>query len=163
MKNFKLTILGVVTLLIALTLNFRHALDNYGISKNKLHVEVLAQSNGSGGSSSGGGDSSGGGSSSPKGPVNKTEIRCFGSTTTKITLYENGKTSNGWIVSGGAAVGYKAIGANFDAMYNKNNENGSGGQETSITISNWDFTAFKYLCTGQNSNNCNPFDPCPGF
>jgi len=65
MKNLKLTILGVITLLFALTLNFRHALDDYGISKNKLHVEVLAQSNSSGGGgSSGGGDSSGGGGSS---------------------------------------------------------------------------------------------------
>lgn len=52
MKNIKLTILGVMTLLFALTLNFRHALDDYGVLKNKLHVEVLAQSNNSGGSSS---------------------------------------------------------------------------------------------------------------
>ena len=65
MKNFKLTILGVVTLLFALTLNFRHALDDYGISKNKLHVEVLAQSNGTGG----GGTTGGGGSTSPNDPT----------------------------------------------------------------------------------------------
>lgn len=52
MKNIKLTILGVTTLLFALTLNFRHALDDYGVLKNKLHVEVLAQSNNSGGSGS---------------------------------------------------------------------------------------------------------------
>lgn len=53
MKNIKLTILGIVTLLFALTLNFSHALNNYGILNNKLHVEVLAQSNSGGGSGSG--------------------------------------------------------------------------------------------------------------
>jgi len=57
MKNIKLTILGVATLLFALTLNFRHAIDDYGISKNKLHVEVLAQTNDTGGDSTDGGDS----------------------------------------------------------------------------------------------------------
>ncbi len=63
MKKIYLTILGIATLLFALTLNFKHALDDYGIVDNKLHVEVLAQSNGSGGGDSSGGGSSGGGSS----------------------------------------------------------------------------------------------------
>jgi hypothetical protein len=57
MKNIKLTLLGAAALLIAVALNVRHALNDYGIKDNKLHVEVLAQSNGSGG---GGGSSSGG-------------------------------------------------------------------------------------------------------
>lgn len=55
-----MTILGVTTLLFALTLNFKHAFDDYGILDNKLHLEVLAQTNSSqtGGSSSGDGSSS---------------------------------------------------------------------------------------------------------
>lgn len=44
MKKLKMTILGAVTLLLALTLNFRHALSDYGILDGKLHIEVLAQS-----------------------------------------------------------------------------------------------------------------------
>lgn len=56
MKNIKLTILGVATLLFVLTLNFKHALNNYGILDNKLHMEVLAQSN----TTDGGGSGSGG-------------------------------------------------------------------------------------------------------
>ncbi|RNC66925.1 hypothetical protein [Proteiniphilum sp. X52] len=56
MKKNYLTILGIATLLFALTLNLRHALDDYGVVENKLHVEVLAQS-----TTSGGGGSSGGG------------------------------------------------------------------------------------------------------
>lgn len=52
-KNIKSAIIGVSTLLFALTLNFRHSLDNYGVSKNKLHVQVLAQSYTSGGGASG--------------------------------------------------------------------------------------------------------------
>lgn len=55
MKNIKLTILGIATLLFALTLNFRHAIDDYGVLKNKLHVEVLAQTTNTGGGSTGGG------------------------------------------------------------------------------------------------------------
>jgi len=58
MKNIKLTLLGTAALLIAVALNVRHALNDYGIKDNKLHVEVLAQSNGSGG-----GDSTDGGNS----------------------------------------------------------------------------------------------------
>ncbi|OJV44401.1 MAG: hypothetical protein BGO29_13850 [Bacteroidales bacterium 36-12] len=61
MKNIKLTLLGTAALLIAVGLNIRHALNDYGVRDNKLHVEVLAQSNGSGG---GGSNSGGSGSSS---------------------------------------------------------------------------------------------------
>ncbi|SFK34030.1 hypothetical protein [Proteiniphilum acetatigenes] len=60
MKKIYLIILGIATLLFALTLNFKHALNDYGVVDNKLHVEVLAQSNGSGGGDSSGGGSSGG-------------------------------------------------------------------------------------------------------
>ena len=67
MKKFSSIIIGSVILVAALALNFRHVLDDYGIVKNKLHVEVLAQTNGSGGSTDDeggstddGGDSSGG-------------------------------------------------------------------------------------------------------
>jgi len=97
MKNFILTIVGVATLLIALTLNFRHALDDYGVTKNKLHMEVLAQTNDSGGDSSGGGtsggDSSGGGTSgggtsgegsnNPPSNNSKIVLTAAGSTTVK--------------------------------------------------------------------------------
>ena len=45
MKKIKLNILGGAVLATALFLNFRHALNDYGVKDNKLHVEVLAQSN----------------------------------------------------------------------------------------------------------------------
>lgn len=87
MKNFILTIVGVATLLIALTLNFRHALDDYGVTKNKLHMEVLAQTNDSGGDSSGGGTSGGGtsgeGSNNPPSNNSKIVLTAAGSTTVK--------------------------------------------------------------------------------
>ncbi len=81
MKKTLLTILGVATLIFALTLNFRHALDDYGVLKNKLHVEVLAQSNNtgggtSGGDSSGGGDTSGGGGSTSSDLWKRTDGDC---------------------------------------------------------------------------------------
>lgn len=47
-----------------MVLNFRHVLNDYGILDNKLHVEVLAQSNGSGNGNSSGGSSGGGSTNS---------------------------------------------------------------------------------------------------
>ena len=94
MKNIKYSILGVATLLFALTLNFKHALDDYGVLKNKLHVEVLAQSN-----NTTGGGSSGGGTSCPsghRGPTQNTRVHCYGTQAKSVTIYENGKT-NGWM------------------------------------------------------------------
>jgi len=64
MKNKKSILLGVLVLVLTVGLNVRHILDNYGVKGNKLHVAVLAQSNGSGDDSSGGGSSGSGGSSS---------------------------------------------------------------------------------------------------
>jgi hypothetical protein len=48
MKNFqkiKFTIVGVVALITTVALNVRHALNEYGVMDNKLHLSVLAQSN----------------------------------------------------------------------------------------------------------------------
>jgi hypothetical protein len=59
-KKFKLTILGALALITAVALNVRHALNNYGILDNKLHVEILAQSNSGKGSGSGSGSGSSG-------------------------------------------------------------------------------------------------------
>jgi hypothetical protein len=54
-KNIKLTILGIMSLCTIFALNLRHAFNNYGILDNMLHMEVLAQSNSSGGGSGSGG------------------------------------------------------------------------------------------------------------
>jgi hypothetical protein len=62
MKNLKITILGIGALALMLGLNIRHAVNNYGIMDGKLHTEILAQSNSSGGDGSGSGnDGSGSG------------------------------------------------------------------------------------------------------
>ncbi len=71
-------ILGTVAVLIAVALNFRHALDDYGVRNNSLHMEILAQSNsvgggngsnvgGGGGIPDGGGSTGGGGGSNGSG------------------------------------------------------------------------------------------------
>lgn len=44
MKRKKLTIIGIAVFAIAMVLNFGYALDDYGISTNKLTVNVLANS-----------------------------------------------------------------------------------------------------------------------
>ena len=60
MKRIKCLLIGGGALLVAFAMNFGHALNDYGVAKNKLSVEVLAQSNNGGGSSSGGSGGSGG-------------------------------------------------------------------------------------------------------
>jgi hypothetical protein len=42
MKNFRMTIAGVIALVSAVTLNLRHAMNDYGVKTGKLHTEVLA-------------------------------------------------------------------------------------------------------------------------
>lgn len=69
-----------MTLLFALTLNFRHALDDCGVSKNKLHVAVLAQTNSS--ESSTGGSSSGGSTYTPYSGTTSNGSTTFGGSTT---------------------------------------------------------------------------------
>lgn len=64
MKDIKYLAIGFFALFTTIGLNLRHAVNDYGILNNKLHVEVLAQSNSNGGSSSGGGGSSGGSNNS---------------------------------------------------------------------------------------------------
>jgi hypothetical protein len=62
MKKEVLTIVGVLAFLFAIGLNVRHALNDYGVKDNKLHVEVLAQSGCGGGDGCGGGSGGSGGS-----------------------------------------------------------------------------------------------------
>lgn len=130
MKNIKLTILGVTTLLFALTLNFRHALDDYGVLKNKLHVEVLAQSNNSGGS----------GSSSvnwnhwtqwPSQGLTKDEE-------TKTRDCESESSSSG---SGSVSVGYGGVSGSISGSGSTSQTNPSGRVE--------------YICIYGNQN-CTP-------
>ena len=42
MKNKKLKIIGALALLMALTLNFRNAIDDYGVKENNLSLVVKA-------------------------------------------------------------------------------------------------------------------------
>ena len=57
MRTSKISIfVGVAVLALTVGLNVRHALNDYGVKTNKLHLEVLAQT-----STTGGGSTSGGG------------------------------------------------------------------------------------------------------
>ena len=58
MKKNKFSIfVGVAVLALTVGLNVRHALNDYGVKSNKLHVEVLAQATTTGGGSTDGGGS----------------------------------------------------------------------------------------------------------
>lgn len=61
MKKKKLfLLLGMGLFMLGIGLNIQYALDEYGLVKNSLHTEVLAQTNSSGGDGSGSGSGSGG-------------------------------------------------------------------------------------------------------
>lgn len=55
--NFSTTLVGLGALALALSLNFIYASNDYGISDNSLSVQVLAQTNKSGGGSGSSGES----------------------------------------------------------------------------------------------------------
>ncbi len=161
MKNIKLTLLGTAALLIAVGLNIRHALNDYGVRDNKLHVEVLAQSNGSGG----GGSNSGGGSTdgvscNNTSPRKTALIHCTGTNTVAIIIYDDGKSSNGWQLSGNVNAGWNAVGASLGGKYDQNGSSSSGSNTTTITITGWDFWAEKIYCQNQTSICCKPYNPC---
>ncbi|WP_158712862.1 hypothetical protein [Parabacteroides pacaensis] len=73
-KKYFLMGAGALFLLLGSGLNIQYALNNYGITKNSLHVEVLAQTNNSGGDGSGsnGGNGSGEGGGNTTTPGGKT-------------------------------------------------------------------------------------------
>ena len=46
MKKKISIILGVFALILAVGLNVRHAMNDYGVKESKLHIEALARTNG---------------------------------------------------------------------------------------------------------------------
>ena len=48
MKNWKTSLVGICTILVTLGLNIQYAFNDYGVLKNKLHIEILAQTNSNG-------------------------------------------------------------------------------------------------------------------
>lgn len=57
-KLFDKKFVGGIALFIAISLNFAHAINDYGVIKNNLHWRVLGQTITSGGGSTTGGDNS---------------------------------------------------------------------------------------------------------
>jgi hypothetical protein len=53
-KNKLLAIIGIAVFALTVVVNIQYALDGYGISKNSLHTQVLAQTSSDTGTSSGG-------------------------------------------------------------------------------------------------------------
>ncbi len=94
-KKKMLVLLGMSLFMLGIGLNVQYALDDYGVVKNSLHMEVLAQSNSSGdGSGSGSGSGTGSGFA---GWWNNTDF--FAHLTTK-EIYEH---------NANIAVGYKGF------------------------------------------------------
>jgi hypothetical protein len=153
MKKFqkiKFTIVGVVALITTVALNVRHALNDYGLRDNTLHLEVLAQAISTDGMNQ---NKSGG-------PRAETTVHCKINTTTTVTsggttggtinwgaiLYGN---ANWGVYSGGVSGGYGAGGSS-----------NSGSSTTVTTTIYMEFDALMYYCTGQDNSSCSPNNPC---
>ena len=61
-----LTLIGIGAIALVYALNLSYAMDNYGILKNTLSIDVLAQNTSSGKSSSGKGTGTGSGTNQPE-------------------------------------------------------------------------------------------------
>lgn len=158
MKNIKLTILGTVALLLAVGLNVRHALNDYGIRDNKLHVEVLAQTNGSNG---GGGSTDGGGTSndSPRKPELYTSISIHLQGILSHSQSSTNTQGGNWSVNGSGGAEWGPVNLNLGANF---------GKTSSGTMGNWNYgsasiditiSGIRIDCQNTNAYSCSPFDP----
>ena len=114
MRTNKFSILvGVAVLALTVGLNVRHALNDYGVKTNKLHVEVLAQT-----STTGGGSTSGGGSSSGSGSVewnDWTQWLTQGFTKDEREIIEVCPSSQSTSVTGNASSNGTSVGGSYDS------------------------------------------------
>ena len=149
--------LGVLALALAIGLNVRHALNDYGVKDNKLHVEVLAQA-----TTTIGWGSTTSTSSTKTGPSDTASVTCTKSTTTTVTT-NNGNTSNsGWNGSGTAGVGNGVVGGSVSGGYSSGSGSSTGTSTTVSETTTETYQATKILCENQGIPyaNCTPFDPC---
>lgn len=158
MKNIKLTFLGVTILLLALTLNFRHAMNDYGFLTNKLHLQVLAQTSTT---SDGSSTSSTSTTSIKTGAVENTGT-CFESMSVKTTFtkteVDQAKKTLGLNASS-SEIARWLIKISGSGTYEVNETNTSAGSmEVSYNKSN--SYSYKWIqCLGINENPCTPISP----
>lgn len=128
MKNIKL-IFGAIAILLALTLNFKHATSNYGIS-DLFGEKALADTPGESSSESSSGDSSGGGQ--------RYDRNCQSTTLTCTENYNSG-------TSVGGSIGVSAPGASVGGSMNTSS--GSGGSQSFTVAGNF------CTCTANSSGS----------
>jgi hypothetical protein len=150
---------------LTIGLNVSHVLNDYGVKNNKLHVEVLAQSNQSGGGTTGGGSGGGssGGSDKLEGPKLESLQKCeiSGTLIRSVTSSTNSALQwgfNGSIKMNGIAKSFADIAA--DGGFDKKDAEGKDlfdSGTVKITVS---FTSKMTMCQKTSTEKCAPFDPC---
>lgn len=109
MKKKVLSAVGAIALAAGIALNIQYSLADYGMGSNTLSTFVLAQSDGSGGSSWGGNSSGGSGFGSVVYGAETIEVKV--KCTKTVTVGGNQGSSSG--VSGGISGGWGGIGVIF--------------------------------------------------
>ena len=164
MKNKMLTIVGVLALALAIGLNVRHALNDYGVKDGKLHVEVLAQASGtSGGSSSGSGSSGGGSNADKEGPKTNLAVTCEISGTLSHSTTNNNSSESFWGFSGGFKVNgilKPVIDINANGEFDKKDANGNSLYNTGSISIKETVSGNSIMCQRLTTDKCTPWDPC---
>ena len=157
MKNKMLTIVGVLALALAIGLNVRHALNDYGVKDGKLHVEVLAQTSGSGSGSSGGGSNA-----DKEGPKTVVDVSCeiSGTFTRSNTTGQNGATQ--WNFGGNLKVGSNVAPFAFSTSvdYSKSAESSNLNTATGSFSYTKKISGKADMCKKTSTEKCTPWDPC---
>jgi hypothetical protein len=164
LKKFKVSIIGILALVTAVALNMRHAFNDYGIKDNKLHVQVLAQSNGSGnGSGSGSGSSSGGDSTdnaSKEGPKTTSDIECTIKGTLSHSQSTSGSNSSAWSFTGSAGTSWGVGSANLGASFGNTTDGTAGSWNYGSLNVDIKISGTRTDCQHTSTSKCSKIDPC---
>ncbi|MDR2776414.1 MAG: hypothetical protein LBC19_17085 [Tannerella sp.] len=146
MKQKRLfSVIGAIALLFGIGMNFRNALNDYGMAKNSLSGFMLVQAKESNSSTA----------DSAMWKQHEFEVSCSRTTTTTTTTNNNSTTAGGNATAGGTILG---VGAS--ATGNASNTSGSTTTTTSTTTDSGVIKGTRIVCQNGGNATCMPFNPC---
>ncbi len=146
-KNRFMVLMGGVLFLLGAGLNLQYSMDEYGIVKNSLHLEVLAQSGNSGSST---GYSSG--------YQDSHDIKCTKTSTSTVVSDGSSSGSGGGSVSGNWGYGNWGVGGSISG----GGSSSSGSHSSTTTTTVTEIHGKRYFCMPPRNfvETCTNFNPC---
>jgi hypothetical protein len=140
-----ISVIGAIALLFGIGMNFRNALNDYGMAKNPLSGFMLVQAEES--------------NSSAADSIWKKhdfDVSCSITTTTTTTTTDNSSTTAG----GSATAGGTILGVGASATGNASNTSGSTTTNTSTSTNAQAISGKRIVCLNGGNEPCTPFNPC---